>query len=1149
MDLNLDSIAVDDKGKVSFSGLSSGIDFQSVVENIIAAKRIPIDTLETRVSNNELKIAALKDLSSGLEALKESLAKLYGKVSFGNTANLFEMKQAFASTSRIDGGTASAASALIGVSVTNAAAAGEHTLELLQTAKSHKVASDAQTSTSSTLGFSNGEQIVVNGQLGYLSASQASATTTVGSSGTLEFTDVDTGLVIGSVAYSASDTITALASAIDSAITGVSAEVEQTGSQYQLRIDGEARFTMAETGGGSALTDLSIADRNAVTLSSSDTLADLRDRINNANTGADPIGVTASIVSVSSTEHYLLLTRDDMGETMTLQEVGSGDALETIGVLAAGGAINNELQAAAHAQFYADGLIDFTNTAYESGLQSSSTGLIGSAGTLTFTLDSDGSPIGTVNYLATDSLTDLAAAITANVTGVTAEMVSDGAGYRLSITGTDAFSFADSGDAVADLSIDNARRVIERNTNTVSDLFAGVTVNLFQAEQGSTVTISVETDLAEIKTQVAAFVDAYNNLRGFINLQRTSESDATQEQKDAGAGLLIGSQGLTTVDQALQQIIGQGATGVSAEFSVLRQIGVEFVDNNQVSDPLMRNTLTLDESTLDEALLNNLDDVRRLFTFDFTSSDSRVSLLGFDGTTTRQDGGYSLNLQPVSGTNLHPYSEEADNAYYNQDKATILADAAIAPDGSQTADAFAADTQNSTHYVYPASVETLNAGTYNFSSYVKLGSAGTADSFRLALAGGAFGGSEAYADFNLQTGTLTTLGPKAEGASIEDVGNGWYRVSVTATTEAGGNVYFERSPRVEGQNTFVGADDTANPELYLWGAQVAPVDVDNSLVSSPTGVEATVGTSGTETAPDGTAALQLTASTNNTTHYAKPPAPIQVVAGQSYTMSAMFKAGTEPSAMLRFDGANFPALARATFDLTTGTIQSIDPGADDATIEDLGGGWYRATVTGTAIGTGDLAAELYTVSAGGLGFAGANDPANPELYFSNWFVAVDGNETPGGYIATEDTALVDVVASANVDGATSGQNDGTATVNGNLLSVDSGGAAGLQMYFSSFDGAATVNLDFTIGIGAQLYFEIEDLLDTDFGAVESEITTLTGQNETSQDRIEEMLQRLEVQRKTLLEKFLRMETALATAQRILDSIKQTTDAFFANRNN
>ena len=62
-----------------------------------------------------------------------------------------------------------------------------------------------------------------------------------------------------------------------------------------------------------------------------------------------------------------------------------------------------------------------------------------------------------------------------------------------------------------------------------------------------------------------------------------------------------------------------------------------------------------------------------------------------------------------------------------------------------------------------------------------------------------------------------------------------------------------------------------------------------------------------------------------------------------------------------------------------------------------------------------------------------------------------------------------------------------------------------------------------------------------------EIDELTDQNTLNNERITEMLDRLEIQRQNLLERYIAMETAIASANRIMDSLKQTTDQL-ANSN-
>ena len=709
MELNLNSLSVDANGRVSFSGLSSGIDFRAVVDSIIAARRIPIDSLETRVADNLDKITALEDLRTLLDGLKQALGNLRGAVSFGNTSDIFESKQAFATTSRLDGATASAAGNLIGVTVTNAAAAGSHTIEVLQTAAAHKISGDKVTSLSTPLAaLSAGDAFTLNGGLSYRSAQQVAATTQIGSAGSFDFTQISNSANLGSVSYAATDTITDLAATITSTISGVTASVVASGSGFRLEITATDAMTIAEGGAGTALGDLQIVDENRITVTGTETLADLRDRINNTETG-----VTASIASVSPTEHYLLLTKDDTGESMVITD-DTGDALASLGFLTGAGAIKNELQTAQSARFYIDGLLDQTNTIYESSFQTASTVQAGSAGTIQFTRDSDAFVLGSITYGATDTLQDIATNITTNITGVTASVVTDGAGARLEIIGTNAFSMAETGAGgmLTDLGIDNKRLALVRDSNTVDDVFSGITMSLFQAEAGTTIKVDVERDLSTVKTEIANFVDAFNALKTFVNEHRRIGETSGGEADDSGA--LYNSRALAEVDSALSLIVGNGVAGVNNSYSVLAQIGIDFVDNNALSDPLLKNTLEINETELDEALLNNADDVERLFGFDFTPSDTRITLLAFDRNTSYSTSGYTLNLQPITGgSNLLQYSEQADNPYWTAIRADVLADSptVTAPDGTTTADGLIAHTTNASHLILNTAPESVTAGT------------------------------------------------------------------------------------------------------------------------------------------------------------------------------------------------------------------------------------------------------------------------------------------------------------------------------------------------------------------------------------------------------------------------------------------------------
>lgn len=100
-----------------------------------------------------------------------------------------------------------------------------------------------------------------------------------------------------------------------------------------------------------------------VTLAATDSLVELRDKINALNTGASATRVSASILSVGATSHKLVLTSQTTGAAgMTLADT-SGTALQSLGLLSNATTIDPAavLQAGADLSFTIDG-VAFTRT-------------------------------------------------------------------------------------------------------------------------------------------------------------------------------------------------------------------------------------------------------------------------------------------------------------------------------------------------------------------------------------------------------------------------------------------------------------------------------------------------------------------------------------------------------------------------------------------------------------------------------------------------------------------------------------------------------------------------------------------------------------------------------------------------------------------
>jgi surface protein len=163
-------------------------------------------------------------------------------------------------------------------------------------------------------------------------------------------------------------------------------------------------------------------------------------------------------------------------------------------------------------------------------------------------------------------------------------------------------------------------------------------------------------------------------------------------------------------------------------------------------------------------------------------------------------------LVEPQATNLLLRSEEFDNAYWLKSIATITSNTVIAPDGTLTGDKLVETISSGIHAVYKAL--TLTATSYTASYYMK--SAERTWGF-VQLSTTALG---AY--FDLQNGVVGTV-DAGFTASIQGVGNGWYRCSVTTTATAASWTSASFPAQGNGLKSYTG-DGVSG--IYIWGAQL-----------------------------------------------------------------------------------------------------------------------------------------------------------------------------------------------------------------------------------------------------------------------------------------------------------------------------------------
>jgi hypothetical protein len=181
-------------------------------------------------------------------------------------------------------------------------------------------------------------------------------------------------------------------------------------------------------------------------------------------------------------------------------------------------------------------------------------------------------------------------------------------------------------------------------------------------------------------------------------------------------------------------------------------------------------------------------------------------------------------LVEESRTNLIPYSEDFNS--WGKVRSTVNTDVIQAPDGTTTGDALVATAVNDDHAVGQA--VSVTAQPYTFTAFIK---AGDKSFVRLWQTNDSI-----LADFDLTNLTVGyTLGSPS-ATSIEDVGNGWRRCSITMTPTAGTRTF--RIYAMEADNDKLYLGDGSTEDIYIWGAQVEAGSFPTSYIKT-TGATAT----------------------------------------------------------------------------------------------------------------------------------------------------------------------------------------------------------------------------------------------------------------------------------------------------------------------
>ena len=223
---------------------------------------------------------------------------------------------------------------------------------------------------------------------------------------------------------------------------------------------------------------------------------------------------------------------------------------------------------------------------------------------------------------------------------------------------------------------------VTRGSNEFSDLIDGLNISLYDAEIDTKITIDIEQDLNQAKTAILGFVDAYNAVQTFVNEKTFVDPTTGSASEDA---ILLGNNTVKSIESALQQIAGSFAIGVTDQpnqddYAVLAEIGLGFIPYGESEDPMLKKTIQLDEAALNEALLNQPDEVMELFLFRGKSDNSDLSMTGFDSRTPAAT--YDFNIDASGGTiNGVTYDVTVNGVTTTGKNAVVSGNSIFTPDG------------------------------------------------------------------------------------------------------------------------------------------------------------------------------------------------------------------------------------------------------------------------------------------------------------------------------------------------------------------------------------------------------------------------------------------------------------------------------------
>jgi flagellar hook-associated protein 2 len=265
--------------------------------------------------------------------------------------------------------------------------------------------------------------------------------------------------------------------------------------------------------------------------------------------------------------------------------------------------------------------------------------------------------------------------------GVKASLINDGSKYYLQIRGLDLGDkyeitissdttlsgfgpddFSETQDAQnSQIRVDGwpASDWIERESNTISDVITGVTLNL---KDVGTIQVDVAKDMDAIKEQVRNFVDQVNNIITTIQ-GYTKVNSGTNE-----GSIFTGNSTINMTMENIKSILSSIGVGFDRDIDTYPTLSTIGITTDAQTGSATYGQLLLDESKLEEALNSNAEAVAEIFSADLVAATNSSDFREYSHINGLTEGGiydveYEINASgEIVSAKIDGYDASIDNS-------------------------------------------------------------------------------------------------------------------------------------------------------------------------------------------------------------------------------------------------------------------------------------------------------------------------------------------------------------------------------------------------------------------------------------------------------------------------------------------------------